>query len=612
MRYRRTRALAGAAVLGGCFAVAHAQQQLDNITIGEQQCTGGALRAPIDPKQIGEPVSAVQIDKVDWHAATERSPAMCVVEGQIMPVDRSATAFPIKFAVGLPASWNRRSIHQGGGGMNGSVPRFAPAASRAGGPGGGGFPGGAPGGGFPGGAPGGAPAAGGFPAGPPGGGAPGTGAPPSDIARGFAVYGSDSGHGQDPKWALNEEAARNFGYAQLKKTHDVAQVLIQRLYGSAPRYRYFIGTSQGGREAITVAQRYPADYDGVAANVPVMQLNGLMAAPPAIRRQEILLERRVPTAKGRAVAAEFMRQCDGLDGLHDGLINDYMQCRAIFNVNDGKGPKNPWATRRCPDNRDPDPADKSEKACLTDGQIKTLEFIFSSQPYLSTHANGVKAFGMWPPSTEVAGPGMGGNALFVDQRFRGQEGAAADARMFNAMGVLGVTGFVLQDLDANPIDFDMARFEKRNREVSTWMDSTSPDLSAFRKRGGKMIVAIGTNDTLASPGAQLDYYAALTKKMGGKLDGFARLYVLPQRGHGLTGNYYTLTGEGKTVAGAPLPSQFDRLAMLQKWVEEGQAPDRTQTVTGQGGTTGLMCSYPQHPHYKGGEPGQAASWICRE
>jgi len=589
MRYRRTRVLAGAAVLGGCLAVAHAQQKLDNITIGEQQCTAGALRAPIDPKQVGEPISAVQIDKVDWYAATERSPAMCVVEGQIMPVDRSATAFPIKFAVGLPASWNHRSIQQGGGGMNGSVPRFAPAAPRAGGPGGGGFP-----------------------AGPPGGGAPGAGAPPSDIARGFAVYGSDSGHGQDPRWALNEEAIRNLGYAQLKKTHDVAQILIQRLYGSAPRFRYFIGTSQGGREAVTVAQRYPADYDGVAANVPVMQLSGLTAAPAEIRRQEIPLERRVPTAKGRAIAAEFMRQCDGLDGLDDGLINDYMQCRAIFNVNDRKGPKNPWAARRCPDNRDPDPADKSEKACLTDGQIQTVEFIFSSQPHLSTHANGVKAFGMWPPSTEVAGPGMGGNALLLDQRYKGQEGAAADARMFGALGSEGVTGFVLQNLEANPINYDKAPVEKRAREVSGWIDSTNPDLSAFRKRGGKMIVAIGTNDTLASPGAQLDYYAALTKKMGRKLDGFARLYVLPQRGHGLTGNYYTLTGEGKTVAGTALPSQFDRLAMLQKWVEEGQAPDRTQTVTGQGGTTGLMCSYPQHPHYKGGEPGQAASWSCRE
>lgn len=94
------------------------------------------------------------------------------------------------------------------------------------------------------------------------------------------------------------------------------------------------------------------------------------------------------------------------------------------------------------------------------------------------------------------------------------------------------------------------------------------------------------------------------------LDQFARLYVLPQRGHGLSGSSYTLTGSGKSVAAAPLPSQFDRLAMLQKWVEAGAAPDKSAVVTGAGGTSGLMCSYPQSPHYQGGEPGQSSSWKC--
>lgn len=588
MRYRQTRMLAGAAVLCGCFAVANSQQQLDSIAVGEQQCGSTNLGAPVDPKAIGEPVAAVQIDKVDWYAATDRSPAMCVVVGQLLAVDKSPTAFPIKFAVGLPATWNRRSIHQGGGGMNGSVPRFAPAPQRAG--------------------------VGSFPGAPPGAAPGGGGGPPSDIAKGFAVYGSDSGHGQDSMWALNDEAIRNFGYAQLKKTHDVAQILIKRLYGSAPRYRYFIGTSQGGREALTVAQRYPADYDGVAANVPVVQLNGLMAGPVEIRRQEMKQDNWVPSAKSRAVAAEFMRQCDGLDGLDDGLINDYMQCRAIFNVRDNKGPKDPWATRRCPDNRDPDPADKSERACLTNAQVKTLEFIFSPQPYDSTHANGVTAFGMWPPSTEVATGGMGGgNSLLADARYLGQEGAPANARLFSSLGSLGVTGLLLRDLNANPLAYEKtAVLEKRARELSGWVDSTNPDLGAFQKRGSKLIIAIGTNDTLASPGAQLDYYAAVTKRMGKKLGDFARLYVLPQRGHGLSGNYYTTTGDGRTVTGAPLPSQFDRMTLLQKWVEQGEAPAMTQVVTGQNSTSGLMCSYPQHPQYAGAEPGSAASWSCRE
>jgi feruloyl esterase len=206
----------------------------------------------------------------------------------------------------------------------------------------------------------------------------------------------------------------------------------------------------------------------------------------------------------------------------------------------------------------------------------------------------------------------GGNSLLSDTRYIGQEGAPANARLFNSLGSLGVTGLLLRDLEANPLTYTKTpAIEKRERELSQWVDSTNPDLRAFRKRGGKLIVAIGTNDTLASPGAQLDYYAAVTKKMGSKLDDFARLYVLPQRGHGLSGNYYTTTGEGKTVAAAPLPSQFDRMALLQKWVEQGEAPAMTQVVTGQGGITGVMCSYPQHAHYNGGQAGTAAAWSCR-
>lgn len=556
---------------------ADAQAVLQTVTVEADRCSVAAIGAPIEPREIGEPVSAVKLDQIQWYAATEKTPALCVIEGQLLPVDKASTARPIRFAVGLPSTWNRRSIHQGGGGMNGMVPQFAPNPQR--------------------------PA---FP-----------GAPPSDVSRGFAVYGSDSGHGiQDTEWALNDEAIRNFGYAQLKKTHDVAQILIRRFYSTEPQYRYFIGTSQGGREALTVAQRYPADYNGVAANVPVLALNSLMQAPAAIRRQENALTSHVPQIKGRAIAAEFMRQCDGLDGLDDGVINDYMACRAIFDVNDGKGTKSPWSSRRCPDGRDPAPEDASERACLTDGQITTLQFIFSRQPFGYTRAHGTKTFGMWAPSTEVIVGGLppaSGNALLNDIRYQGQEEAPGNARVFSSLGSPGLTGFLLKDLAANPLTYsESAAQVARQKQLSEWFDANDPDLRAFERQGGKMIVAIGTNDTLASPGAQLDYYASLMKRVGERqLDRFARLYVLPQRGHGLTGNSYTLTGTGKSVSATALPSQFDRLAMLQKWVEQGTAPEKSVLVTGAAGASGLMCSYPQHAHYAGGAPDQATAWRCR-
>ena len=105
------------------------------------------------------------------------------------------------------------------------------------------------------------------------------------------------------------------------------------------------------------------------------------------------------------------------------------------------------------------------------------------------------------------------------------------------------------------------------------------------RRGGKMIVAIGTNDTLASPGAQLDYYQSVIDKMGRPaVDEFARFYVIPQTGHGLTGSSYTANGDGQTIPATQIPSRFDRVAMLLDWVEKGTPPPKSATVTGSAGS----------------------------
>jgi feruloyl esterase len=175
-----------------------------------------------------------------WVEAVNGVPAHCRVDGAIAPVSTDPTARPINFRVILPAAWNRRAV-QLGGGMNGIIPNLTGAAPVA--------------------------------------------PSPSLLERGLVTYGSDSWHqmafgrgrGAAPPgvnygddWALNDEAVANLGHAQMKKTHDAAMVLIERMYGERPRFNYYIGTSQGGREALTVSQRYPADYDGVAANVPIL------------------------------------------------------------------------------------------------------------------------------------------------------------------------------------------------------------------------------------------------------------------------------------------------------------------------------------------------------
>jgi feruloyl esterase len=491
------------------------------------------------------------------------------------PTDTSSYGRPINFRVILPASWSSHAVQLGGGGMNGSIPGLTGGEGAV------------------------------------------------LLQQGFAAYGSDSGHQQGgfggPRggaaaaptgndWALSDEAIKNLGYMQMKKTHDAAMVLMERAYGERPRFNYYVGSSQGGREALTVAQRYPNDYNGVAANVPIVSFSSLMLGPELIRIQEKPLANWITPGKTEAIRAEVVRQCDKLDGLADGIINNYMACRAIFDVSQGAPNRNPWASKRCPNNVDPDPADRSAAACFTDGQISTLKVVYSRYKFATPLANGTKTFGMWVPNTDPSGSG-----LIVNARFKGQEGAAENANNHSHLGILGVTGFLMKNLTANPLDYvEGGALNARREEISAWLDATNPDLSAFARRGGKMIVAIGTNDTLASPGAQLDYYQSVLDKMGrSSLDEFGRFYVIPQGGHGLTGASYTTNGDGAAIAASQIPSRFDRVGMLLDWVEKGIAPPKAAIVTGNNGSLPL-CSYPTYPKYNAGPATSATSYTCAE
>ncbi len=569
--------------------LAYGQETPTNRVITKEDLKKIGTSIPVS--SIGEPVGSVKLYEPRWVEASGEMPAYGVVEGSIMPVDPNG--WPINFRVLLPSSWSLRSLQRGGGGMNGSI---TVNAGRDG-----------------------------------------------MLAKGFVLYGSDSGHqsggfggmggfgggaqaqsgptlptgpsgGDD--WALNDEAIKNMGYMQMKKTHDAAVVIMERLYGKRPQYNYYVGTSHGGREALTVAQRYPKDYNGIIANVPILNFSTLMLAPELIRIQEKPLASWVTPAKVNAVRAEFLRQTDKLDGLADGVINNYMASREIFNVNDGKGTKDPWAALRAPNNVDPDPNDNSEKAKLTNEQIKSMEMMYSNYMFATPLANKVKSFGMWLPNTQPDGMG-----LIERQRYKGQEGAAENARNHSQMGIVGVTGFLFKDLKANPLDYvEGGKLNARREELSKWLDTTDPNLKEFYKNGGKMIVTIGAMDNIACPGAQLDYFASVMKKMGRKkVDAFARLFVVPTGGHGLSGQGYKVNGEGQTVT--PIsqsgPNGDDNLQLLMNWVEKGQEPAKTLIISKQGGRIGtdtnvegyLMCSYPNYAKYVSGPANMASSYV---
>jgi Tannase and feruloyl esterase len=433
--------------------------------ISEADCTIEKVGTAIPVSSIGEPVSGVTLNPPRWVAPSGTAPAYCAVDGSMAPVDRGPSAKPILFRVALPASRSRRGAQLGGGGTNGVIPNL-------------------------------------------------TGEP---LQRGFATYGSDSGHQNPPQ----------------------------------------------------------ANW--------------------------------ITPAKVNAIRGEFMRQCDKLDGLIDGVINNYMGCRSIFDVSQGAPNRQPWAAKRCPSNIDPNPADTSNNACLTDGQISTLQLTYSRYPFKSALANGVMSFGMWLPNTDPAG-----NGLISTGRLRGQEGAAPNAPLFAHISVPGLTAGLIRDINANPLDFveTDAAIMRRRRELSEIIDSANPDLTAFNRRQGKMIVVIGTNDTLASPGAQLDYYQSVIDKMGRPVvDQFARFFVIPQTGHGLSGTNYSIDGDGKTIPSAAIPNGFNRLSVLMDWVENKTVPGKSLIVTAAEKSLPL-CSYPTYPKYVDGPSGSASSYVC--
>lgn len=517
-----------------CSAAASAEDAFKKI--GPSDLTAEKVGKSIPASLIGEPTSGALLSPPKW--IKDQNGEYGIVDGTILPVD--ADGKPINFRVTLPAKWTKRSSQMGGSGFNGFIPFLNGR----------------------------------------------------ELAQGFATYGSDSGHQMGPTsdWALSEEVIKNLGYMQMKKTHDAVMVILKRVYGEKPKYNYYFGASQGGREALTVAQRYPNDYDGIVADVPVVNLSSLMLAPELIRIQEKPLANWIKPDQADAIRAEFLRQADKLDGLEDGVINNYVAARAIFDLSQGDPKRNPW------------------QALLgqgfSKGQIETLNFVYSRYRFATPLANGVKTFGMWVPNTDPAGSG-----LISGIRFRGQEGATENAPIHGHLGVLGVTGFLMQDLQANPLDYvEGGKWNTRRLQLSKWLDSTNPDLSGFLKRGGKLMVTIGTNDTLASPGAQLDYFQSVLDRMGrAKVDSFARFFVIPQTGHGLSGTTANMTGSGKTIPVQEISNQIDRRQIMIDWVEKGIVPAKTLRVTS-GSRSQLLCSYPNYPKYVGGPVDSADSY----
>ena len=485
-------------------------------------------------------------------------PEYCRVTGRIAPVDPAAP--PINFHVNLPTSWNRKLAQLGGSGQNGVIPVALTTGMHWG---------------------------------------PESIPPnaPYALSRGFVVYGSDSGHQTaggrgaagtppPPDWTANDEAFANFAYAQMKKTHDVTVAIVGRFYGEPVRHSYYLGSSQGGREALIVAQRFPQDYDGVFAQVPANTYVHLSIGEPLARAKAQAGDGWIPPAKVAVIGKEVLRRCDALDGLADGLVSNYKACDRRF---DPAVTAHPLAAVRCEGGAD------TGESCLSDAQIRAANAVHGSMSYPFELANGWTRFSGWPTGSESA------------TNWKTLQARPTPASNF---GVL--RSRIVRDPNANLLDVELGKYAKELRQLSDLIDAANPDLSAFRKRGGRLILKVNTTDYTVNPRWVMDYYEKVRQTMGERaVDEFVRFYVA-------VGLFHNRNVGRNPLTDALVPGYVDFIAMLDDWVEHGKAPADTQVLSDMElvppftvHATFPMCAYPMYPRYLGkGDPRSAASYSC--
>ncbi|MBR0829239.1 tannase/feruloyl esterase family alpha/beta hydrolase [Bradyrhizobium manausense] len=478
---------------------------------------------------------------------TPANPAFCKVLGHIDPTDPKAP--PIRFQVNLPVEWNGRSLQYGGGGFNGvlitglALPSAAPFDK------------------------------------------------PSPLARGFVTYGTDSGHetkpGEPPQvFALNDEAFENFAHRSYKKVRDAAVGLMERAYGKKPEKMYFMGSSEGGREGLTMAQRYPDDFDGIFSRVPVINWVGLLHASMSAGLVT-MGEGWIRPAQVKLVADAVRATCDKADGSEDALVQDPVGCKAAFKVE----------KLRCA-------SGESGDQCLSDAQVNSIQTVQGAYKFPFPLANGLDDYPGWGVSGEDTppfGPTGGWSAWWLGKAAPAQPpapengiswvyGAGATQYVFARDPKLDVTAYKPEDHKA------------RLLEVSNLMDSTNPDLSRFRERKGKLIVLEYMADYAQSPYAGIRYFENVERLMGtATVAQFARLYTAPGVDH----------------VGSGAPANVDMLSVLVDWVEKDQAPGDLEVTEQKVEAPAFpvarslpLCRWPAWPHFKSGPVTDAASYFC--
>ncbi|MEO8591783.1 MAG: tannase/feruloyl esterase family alpha/beta hydrolase [Candidatus Solibacter sp.] len=402
------------------------------------------------------------------------------------------------------------------------------------------------------------------------------------LKAGFATAATDTGHSAatDPgaSFALSRQKLLDYGFRSLHVTAETAKLLARTYYNAAPAKSYYEGCSQGGRQGLTLAQRYPDDFDGIIAGAPALFQTGTHLSRAYWMKG--LNENPFPAAKLGLLATKVYDRCDAKDGLKDGLIDDPRRC-------DFQPARD---LPKCA-------AGNDDGDCFTGAQISALERIYGD-----VMSNGKRFFPGWPVGPEVAPPN--GQSGWVGQELVSANGSPGSwaSYGFNFQRYM-VPWIRNAGGDPEPAavfrKFDIDKDPPRLAELHEILDANDPDLSAFRKHGGKLLMYFGWADPQLNPKMGVEYYEQVAATMGSSTPEFARLFMVP-------GMFHCGGGVGT--------NQFDMTTPLVKWVEQDAAPERIEASRVTGGKvvrTRPLCAYPQTARYQGtGSIDDAANFTC--
>jgi feruloyl esterase len=498
----------------------------------------------------------------------------CLVQGQmnrrVSPVD--GQSYAIGFEMRLPRDWSGRFLYQGNGGTDGFVVTADGGNSLGSG-----------------------------------------GLLRNGLQHGFAVISSDAGHtsAQNPLFGLDPQARRDHGYQAIGTLTPMAKSLIRAAYGKGPDRSYIGGTSNGGRQALVAASRYPEEFDGILANAPGIHLpRASVANLSHIKRWDTVATSRVrnglpdyesalPLPERQVLARAILARCDALDGMVDGLVQDIEACRTAFQIE-----------RDVPTCQGP-----RDGTCLSSAQKAVLTGVFSPVKL----ANGNELYPGFPYDPGVAQPG------WAEWKFRNSVRTARNpvsvsfifstppaSDLSIATNPARAAEFALQfDLEREAPKIFATNEVYTESGLSAMVPPNATRLDALRARGGKIVVVHGTADAIFSIDDTAAWYRALDAHHQGQAQHFARFFAVPGMGHS---------------RGGPATDQFDALMALVDWVEQGRAPERiVATARGPGNPGGAnpdvpstwpsqrsrpLCPYPLVARYRSGDPEQAASFAC--